>query len=94
MTEKMLVTYPENLQQQIKNTLNWQSEPNKKELTKKEVEVLYFMSFGWNDEETSNALKIKPNTYHTHRRNILNKLNASNKIQAVATAFRCGLLSC
>ncbi|HAC62346.1 MAG TPA: DNA-binding response regulator [Cyanothece sp. UBA12306] len=93
MTETILQSYPENIKEAIRETLNWQGTINKKELTDREQEVLYFISLGWNEVETSQALNITPHTYRSYTRNILNKLNANNKAEAIAKAFRCGLLS-
>ncbi len=93
MTETMLVTYPENLQQAIKETLSWQSETNKKGLSTREFEVLYFISLGWDETDMTQALKMTRNTFRSHTRSILNKLNAQNRTEALAKAFRCGLLA-
>ena len=94
MTERILEMYPEQVREAIQETIHWQGKINKKELTDREQEVLYFISLGWNEQKTSNALNITPNTYRSYTRNILNKLNANNKAEAIARAFRCGLLSC
>jgi DNA-binding NarL/FixJ family response regulator len=92
MTEATLMSYPDNIQKAIQDSLNWQSENNKIDLTQREFEVLYFFSLGWDDNHACKALRITTNTYRAHIRNIQFKLNAHNKIEALAKAFRSGLL--
>ena len=84
--------FPQNIQEQIHETLNWHSQVVRIKLTEREQEVLHIMSLGWNDQESAEALKISLNTYRGHRKNILNKFNAKTQVEAIARAFRSKLI--
>lgn len=86
------LTFSRDIQHKIEKTLNWQSTSIKKDLTEREQEVLNIMSLGWDDEASALALQITTHTYRHHRKTILNKLNASNKVEAIAKAFRSQLI--
>lgn len=84
--------FPQNIQAEINETLHWHSQTDRVELTDREQEVLQIMSLGWNDQKAANTLNISLNTYRAHRRNILNKLNAKNQVEAIVRAFRSNLI--
>ncbi len=84
--------FPQNIQEQINETLNWHSHIDRIELTEREQEVLQIMSMAWNDQDSANALNISLNTYRVHRKNILNKFNAKSQVEAMARAFRSKLI--
>ncbi|MGK7932244.1 MAG: DNA-binding response regulator, partial [Microcystaceae cyanobacterium] len=54
--------FPQSIQEQIHETLNWHSQTDRVELTKREQEVLQIMSMAWDDEEAAKALNISLNT--------------------------------
>ena len=62
-------------------------------LTKREVQVIAFLSEGKKKEEIAKHLDISPSTVATHTRHIFRKLRVSNASGAVGKAFRCGILS-
>ena len=84
--------FPQNIQEQIHDTLDWHSHVDRIELTEREQEVLQIMSLAWNDQESALALNISLNTYRVHRKNILNKFNAKSQVEALARAFRSKLI--
>ena len=84
--------FPQSIQAEINETLNLHSQTDRGELTKREQEVLQIMSLGWNDQKAANVLNISLYTYRAHRRNILNKFNAKNQIEAIVRAFRSKLI--
>jgi DNA-binding NarL/FixJ family response regulator len=64
-----------------------------KELTQREREVLRLLSEGLTNEEMGKRLYLSPETVRTHVRKAQAKLNASNRVEAVANALRSGLIS-
>jgi DNA-binding NarL/FixJ family response regulator len=62
-------------------------------LTPREYEVLCRLSEGWTAESIGNALSISTRTANHHIGNILRKLSAENRVQAIVTAISTGLLS-
>jgi DNA-binding NarL/FixJ family response regulator len=63
------------------------------ELTLRELEVLKELASGASNREIADCLVIAENTVKTHVRNILTKLNLSNRREATAFAHSQGLLS-
>lgn len=62
------------------------------ELTPREIEVLEQVVKGASNKEISAALHITENTVKIHLRNILDKLQVRNRIQAAVHAVREGLV--
>jgi len=56
------------------------------EFSQREQEVLTFMSHGYTNKEIASGLGISPNTVKTHLSHIFNKLDVTNRTQAVAEA--------
>jgi len=65
-------------------------EPN--QLTEREIELLHWMVEGLSNKGIAQKLFISENTVKYHIRNILQKLGAQNRTEAVATAIRQGLI--
>ena len=84
--------FPQSIQAEINETLHWHSQTDRVELTDREQEVLQIMSLGWTDQKSAQALNISLNTYRVHRKNIVNKFNAKNPIEAIVRAFRSKLI--
>jgi len=63
-----------------------------KELSQREVQVLRLAAQGCANQEIAHRLGIALHTVKNHIRNILNKLDVDNRVQAVALAAREGLL--
>jgi DNA-binding CsgD family transcriptional regulator len=61
-------------------------------LTPREHEVLALISLGWTNPKIADALQITRRTVATHVENLLSKLHASNRTQAVVRAVELGLL--
>ena len=63
------------------------------QLTQREREVLRLLADGLRNEEVGQRLSISTETVRTHVRKAMNKLDADNRTQAVATALRQSLIS-
>jgi DNA-binding NarL/FixJ family response regulator len=61
-------------------------------LTDRETEVLEATALGLGTAGTARALAISPLTVRTHLKSILRKLDAHSKVEAVAAAYRLGLI--
>jgi DNA-binding NarL/FixJ family response regulator len=61
-------------------------------LTGREIEVLRYLSHGLTTAQTGTEMFISENTVKTHIRHILEKLEVSNRAEAVARATQLGLL--
>ena len=61
------------------------------ELTDRELEVLRLMVQGKSNRKISEELRVVEGTVKFHVRNILEKLGASDRIQAVTIALKRGL---
>jgi len=62
------------------------------ELTARELAVLRLLAEGLSHEEIGNRLSIGSETVRTHSRKAADRLGASTRTQAVATALRLGLI--
>ncbi len=60
-------------------------------LTPREVEILGFVSQGWDDDRIANELHVAKVTVRTHVKNILDKLGLGNRVEAALYALRQGL---
>ena len=67
------------------------AEPEK-HLTEREVELLRLVAQGMSNKEIAQQLTISENTAKYHIRNILQKLGAQNRAEAITQAMRTGLL--
>lgn len=61
-------------------------------LTAREVEILRLLAAGNTSQDIANQLFISLSTVRTHTQNILRKLEIHSQIEAVAFAFRRGLI--
>jgi DNA-binding NarL/FixJ family response regulator len=62
-------------------------------LTGRELEVLGLLAQGYSNKAMARQLVVSEHTVRAHLRNIMHKLNAENRVQAVARATRDGLLA-
>lgn len=63
-------------------------QPLHDDLTEREFEILLLIAEGKSNQEIADELFIALKTVKTHVSNILNKLNVSDRTQAVIYAFR------
>lgn len=57
-------------------------------LSKRELEILELISWGYSDKEIAYNLKISARTVQTHVTRIVIKLGARNRVNAVANYLR------
>jgi DNA-binding NarL/FixJ family response regulator len=62
------------------------------ELTRRELEVLRLLAKGFAPAEIADALIITPKTVSAHVQNVMGKLRVHSRAQAIAKAFRVGLV--
>lgn len=63
------------------------------DLTARELQILELLAQGSTNKQIAGALDISDNTVRHHVNNIMEKLQVSDRTEAVATAFRQGVLS-
>jgi len=63
------------------------------DLTARELQILELLAQGSTNKEIATSLAISDNTVRHHVNNIMDKLQVSDRTEAVATAMRSGLLS-
>lgn len=67
-------------------------EDSKPMLTQREKEILGFLAEGYSNSEIGQKLVISPSTVHSHRSNIMKKLNLSTRHELIQYAREQGLL--
>ena len=67
-------------------------EPLIEPLTPRELEVLGFLKLGWTNRQIARELVISPGTVKNHVEHIIQKLEASDRTQAVVRALELGIL--
>jgi two-component system, NarL family, response regulator len=63
------------------------------DLTPRELQTLEFLAKGWTNKQIASALNLSDYTIRHYVNNIMEKLKVSDRTEAVAMAFRSGLLS-
>ena len=61
-------------------------------LSPRENEILQLLAEGYSYKEIAEKLVVSPSTVHTHRNNLMRKLNLSNRRELIQYARRRGLL--
>lgn len=67
-------------------------DPEAPQLTRRERQILSRLVAGERSREISDSLGIRPNTLRSHTQNILRKLKARSKVEAVSMVLRQNLL--
>jgi two-component system, OmpR family, response regulator len=62
-------------------------------LSKRELEVLQLLADGLDQDEIAERLVLSPKTVSSHIQRILGKLDVHSRAQAIAQAYRSGILS-
>jgi PAS domain S-box-containing protein len=65
----------------------------KPRLTPRQREILRLIAFGLSTAEVARELTLSTETVRNHLRNAFRELNAHNRVEAIATARRLGLLA-
>ncbi|MEA2492875.1 MAG: hypothetical protein QOJ29_786, partial [Thermoleophilaceae bacterium] len=66
--------------------------PDKRQLTKRELEIIHHVAMGERAHEIAEALSLSPSTVQTHIRNAMAKTDARSQAQLVTIAFCRGLV--
>lgn len=74
------------------NEIKANAEPESKALSDREIECLHWSAAGKTDWEIGMILSISETTVRTHLEHVRTKLNATNKVHAVAEALRRHIL--
>jgi len=90
--EELLMEIREQATQPEREPVMLASDTRMERLTKRELEVLNLLKDGHPDKEIANMLGIAPTTAKNHVKNILGKLSAKNRTQAVAVGQELGIL--
>ncbi|MBW3603490.1 MAG: response regulator transcription factor [Actinobacteria bacterium] len=82
------------LQQAWHTRRTWEQERDaiRARLSRREMEVLADLAGGHDQRQIAQRLGISPATVRTHIRNLLGKLGATSRLQAVAVALRYGII--
>ena len=67
-------------------------EPRKDPLTKREIEVLRLLAWGYSNREIAEALGTAEGTVENHTSSILSKLGVRDRTRAVLKALELGYL--
>ena len=62
-------------------------------LTKREEEVLFYIGKGFSNPQIAQKLVISESTAKAHVSNILYKLDAKNRVEAIITALKSNLIN-
>ncbi|MFV2073312.1 MAG: LuxR C-terminal-related transcriptional regulator [Thermoanaerobaculales bacterium] len=83
---------PERSENQAPLTADPTSSPPTEHLTPRELEVLRLLAAGSSTEDLAETLFISIATVRTHVQRIINKMGAHSKLEAVASAYRLGII--
>jgi DNA-binding NarL/FixJ family response regulator len=89
------VTFGAELGDRVLNRLIWAGpavrKPTFPGLTARELEILDLLAAGWSANRIARALFVEPKTIRNHIGNILSKLGAATRLEAVLMAHAAGL---
>ena len=86
--ETYYCSYAEHVRAQMKRS----DEGRREELTLRELDVLKRISEGKNTQEIAQELCVSTNTVDTHRRHLMDKLDARNVADLIMTAISKGII--
>lgn len=86
--KKYFCPYVERVRLQLKS----QEKNRKNELTLRELDVLKLLSEGKSTQEIAQELCVSANTVDTHRRHLMEKLDARNVVDLVVIAISRGII--
>ena len=92
VAEGRSVLSPEVTGRVLKAVSSSQGIPPEVALSKREMDVLRCLAKGMTSAQIASDLFISENTVKTHDRNILEKLEASNRAEAVSRAMQLGII--
>lgn len=78
--------------QEVRRALGRDPDAFSKVLSGREQELLSLLGRGLDDSEAASALGVQPQTIHSHRRNILRKLNLNGTKQLIRYALEHGFV--
>lgn len=78
--------------EQVRMQLRSQEKSGKNELTLRELDVLKLLSEGKSTQEIAQELCVSANTVDTHRRHLMEKLDARNVVDLVVIAISRGII--
>jgi two-component system response regulator NreC len=87
--------YPTMARQLLQDYLNRLKEPESSgqpALTPREKEILRLMAEGYSNKEIAEKLVVSPSTIHSHRTNLMRKLNLSSRYELIQYARQRGLI--
>jgi len=67
-------------------------EEDKIDLTKRELEVLQLTSKGFSNKEIAGILGISKSTIRTHLEHIYQKMDVTNRVEAITDAYKRGMI--
>jgi two-component system response regulator NreC len=88
--------YPTMAKQLLQDYLSRLKEPESSgqpALTPREKEILRLMAEGYSNKEIAERLVVSPSTVHSHRTNLMKKLNLSSRYELIQYARQRGLLN-
>lgn len=78
--------------EQVRMQIRRSDEGRREEITPRELDVLKRISEGKNTQEIAEDLCLSPNTVDTHRRHLMEKLEARNVADLIMTAIAKGII--
>jgi len=72
--------------------VNETEDPDHPWLTAREKEILHLLAEGYSNNEIAEQLVVSPSTVHTHRSNLMQKLNLNSRHELIRYARRRGLM--
>jgi len=85
-------TMARHLLQDYLQRLNDPNETGQPSLTPREKEILRLLAEGYSNKEIADKLVVSPSTIHSHRTNLMQKLNLSSRYELIQYARQRGLM--